>query len=360
MATLPTANPDDKGHATSRVFGHLADGRTVTEYTLSRESGIRARILDYGGIIRTLEAPDRSGKMADLVLGFDKLESYTARHPYFGAIIGRYAGGIAAGRLSVDGADVILAANNGANHLHGGVNGFDRALWAAEVRDAPTRLVLRHISPAGDEGYPGTLSIQVTYTLTNGALRVEYVATTDATTPVNLTQHTYFNLSGHASGDVLAHTLQIEADAILELDPESIPTGRFLPVAGTPFDFREARRIAEGIDAVHPQLELAKGYDHNWILKATDGRPNVVLTEAVSGRRLEIYTTQPGIQVYTANYLDGSVSGKGGPVYRKHAGIALETQHFPDSPNHPDFPSTLLRAGETYRSQTEFRFGLAE
>ncbi|NIO43040.1 MAG: galactose-1-epimerase, partial [Burkholderiales bacterium] len=248
-----------------------------------------------------------------------------------GALIGRYAGRIAYGRCSVDGAELALSTNKGLHHLHGGFNGFDRILWDAEILCEPPRLVLRHTSPAGTEGYPGTLSTQVTYTLTNDALRVDYAATTDATTPVNLTQHSYFNLSGHASGDVLRHTLRIEADGIIELGQNSIPTGRILPVAGTPFDFRETKRLDEDIHVAHPQLDLAKGYDHNWILAANNGKPNVVLSEAVSGRRLEIYTTQPGIQVYTANYFAGSVAGKGGSVYPMHAGIALETQHFPDS-----------------------------
>ena len=320
---------------------------------------MRARILDYGGIIRELLVPDRWGNPADVVLGFDALEPYVQRHPYFGAIVGRYAGRIANGRFSIDGVHIDLVVNNGGNHLHGGVEGFDRVVWSARRFAEPDRLTLSHVSPDGDEHYPGTLSVEITYTLAEDALHIDYTATTDKPTIVNLTQHSYFNLSGQADTDVLGHELQIRGDAILELAPDSIPTGKTLPVAGTPFDFREAKRIGQDIDTADAQLALAKGYDHNWVLDQTNGEPAVVLAEPVSGRRLEVYTTQPGVQVYTANYLDGSIVGKGGQVYRKHAGIALETQHFPDSPNHPEFPSTVLRPGETFQSRTVYRFPAA-
>lgn len=356
MATASTSNADTDGTPATRVFGHLPDGRTVTEYTLTSPSGMRARILDYGGIIRELLVPDPRGNSSDVVLGFDALEPYLQRHPYFGAIVGRYAGRIANGRCSIDGSEIILTTNNGGNHLHGGVEGFDRALWSAGFAEEAARLTLSYVSPDGDEGYPGTLSVEVTYTLTEDALEIEYTATTDEPTIVNLTQHSYFNLSGQADADVLGHELRIRGDAILELDPDSIPTGALLPVAGTPFDFRESKRLGQDIDAADAQLELARGYDHNWVLSQASGEPAVVLSEPVSGRRLEVYTTQPGIQVYTANYLDGSIEGKRGQVYRKHAGIALETQHFPDSPNHPNFPSAVLRPGETFKSRTVYRF----
>ena len=356
MATGSTSNADGGAQAATRVFGQLPDGQTVTEYTLTSPSGMRAKILDYGGIITELWVPDQRGVLADVVLGFETLERYAERHPYFGAIVGRYAGRIAKGRFSLDGSEITLATNNGGNHLHGGTHGFDRAVWSATYTEQPARLILSHTSPDGDEGYPGTLSVQVSYTLTEDALRIEYVANTDQATIVNLTQHSYFNLAGHGDGDVLGHELQVRGDAILELDERSIPTGTLLPVSGTPFDFREAKRIGQDIDAADAQLLMARGYDHNWVLRAESTEPVVVLTEPVSGRRMEVYTTQPGIQVYTANYLDGSVTGKGGQVYNKHAGIALETQHFPDSPNHSDFPSTVLRPGETFRSQTVYRF----
>lgn len=351
-----TSQAGEDGGVTARGFGQLPDGRPVTEYSLSSGSGIRVSVLDFGGIIRTLEVPDREGNLADVVLGFDSLEPYTARHPYFGAIVGRYAGRIANGRFTIDETGITLATNNGGNHLHGGVEGFDRVLWSASVSEDPARLVLTHTSPDGHEGYPGALSVQVTYELTDDALRIEYAATTDRATIINLTQHSYFNLAGHSSGDVLEHGLQVRADSILELDGASIPTGRRLPATNTPFDFRQAKPIGRDIDASHPQLALAEGYDHTFVLADEDREPAVVLTEPVSGRRLEVYTTQPGVQVYTSNYLDGSITGKGGQVYRKHAGIALETQHFPDSPNHPDFPSTLLRPGQTFESRTVYRF----
>lgn len=356
MATASTANAGTDGIPATRIFGHLPDGRPVTEYTLTSASGMRARILDYGGIIRELLVPDRWGNPADVVLGFDALEPYVQRHPYFGAIVGRYAGRIANGRFSIDGSEITLATNKGGNHLHGGVEGFDRAVWSASIAEGQSRLTLSHVSPDGDEGYPGTLSVEVTYTLTEDALQIVYTAATDKPTIVNLTQHSYFNLAGQDSGDVLGHGLRVEADSILEVDEASIPTGRQLPVSNTPFDFRLAKPIGRDIDAGHPQLEIAKGYDHTFVLAGESREPAVELVEPVSGRRLEVYTTQPGVQVYTANYLDGSIEGKGGQVYRKHAGIALETQHFPDSPNHPAFPSTVLRPGETFESRTVYRF----
>lgn len=344
------------GGVTSRTFGLLPDGRNVTEYTLTNASGMRARILDFGGIIRELAVPDSEGVLADIVLGFDNLDSYVSRHPYFGAIIGRYAGRIAKGQFAIGDTRFALTVNSGENHLHGGKDGFDRAVWSARCLEHPARLILSHVSPDGDEGYPGELILQVTYTLTDDALRIEYEATTDATTVINLTQHTYFNLAGRDSVDVLDHVLQVSADSTLELDEELIPTGTMVPVAGTPLDFRQPRRMGQEIDAGHPQLAIANGYDHNWVLSGDDHEVAAVLLEPVSGRRLEVQTTEPGIQIYSGNFFDGSVVGKGGRAYGKNAGIALETQHFPDSPNHPGFPSTELRAGETFRSETIFRF----
>ena len=340
----------------TRVFGELPDGRTITEFTLTNPAGMRARILDYGGIVTELSVPDQRGNLADVVLGFDQLEPYTERHPYFGAIIGRYAGRIAKGRCTIDGAEITLATNNGDNHLHGGVAGFDRAVWSADSSALPARLLLKHVSPEGDEGYPGTLSVGVTYMLTEDALSIEYAANTDKPTILNLTQHSYFNLSGRDDADVLGHELQIRGDVILELGENSIPTGALLPVAGSPFDFRQARQIGRDIDAGDSRLTIAGGYDHSWVLAEAGEEATVVLVEPVSGRRLEVYTTQPGIQVYTANDLDGGIEGKGGSRYEKHAGVALETQHFPDSPNRPEFPSTVLWPGETFRSRTVYRF----
>lgn len=358
MVAVSTNKSNGDSGVTQRPFGQLPNGRTVTEYTLSNDHGIRVSILDYGGIVRVLEAPDRAGKIADLVLGFDTLDGYLERHPYFGAVVGRYAGRIARGRLLLDGTTFSLETNNGENHLHGGQRGFDRAVWSATVSESPARLVLEHVSPDGDEGYPGELSVQVTYTLSEDSLHVEYRATTDAPTVVNLTQHTYFNLTGRGGTDVLRHELQVLADSILELGEGSIPTGSRLPVSGTAFDFREPKTIGRGIGDPHPQLLLANGYDHNWVLNGNHSEPVIALSDPDSGRRLEVITTQPGVQIYTANYLDGSIVGKRGERYAKHAGVALETQHFPDAPNHPKFPSTVLRPGDTFRSQTQFRFSV--
>lgn len=356
MASDSISNPVEG--VTQRPFGQLPSGQIVTEYTLSNGNGMLASILDYGGIIRALVVPDRGGTVADIVLGFDTLDSYAARHPYFGAIVGRYAGRIGKGKFSLDGTQYTLATNNGDNHLHGGIVGFDRAVWSVEVSESPARLVLRHVSPDGDEGYPGTLSVQVTYTLSDDALYVEYVATADAPTIINLTQHTYFNLAGLAVRDVLGHELRVRADAILELGEGSIPTGSRLSVFETPFDFREPKVVGRDIGVSNRQLQIPGGYDHTWILTGIGEGPDIVLSEPTSGRRLEIFSDQPGVQIYMGNYLDGSIIGKGGERYAKYAGIALETQHFPDSPNHPEFPSTVLRPGETFRSQTEFRFSV--
>lgn len=347
---------NEPSSVTHRPFGRLPDGRTVTEYTLSNGRGLQAGILDYGGIIRALEVPDRDGRTADVVQGFDALEGYLNRHPYFGAIVGRYAGRIANGGFWLDGTHYTLVTNNGENHLHGGIYGFDRALWSAETSDSPARLLLRHVSSGGDEGYPGTLWVQVIYTLSDDALHVDYSATTDAPTVVNLTQHTYFNLAGMGGTDVLGHELRVKADEILELGEGSIPTGRRLSVSETPFDFRVPKPIGRDIGAAHPQLTIAGGYDHTWILTRIGNEPDIVMSEPSSGRCLEIHTTEPGVQVYTGNNLDGSVAGKAGERYAKHSGVALETQHFPDSPNQPDFPSTVLRPGETFQSKTVFRF----
>lgn len=335
----------------SRDFGHLSTGESVHEYTLSNDNGMVVKVLDFGGIITQLHVPDRDGRTGDVVLGFDELASYEEMHPYFGAVVGRYAGRIANGQFSIDGNDYSLATNNDPNHLHGGIEGFDKAVWKAEITGVPGQLKLRHVSPDGDEGYPGTLKVAVVYTLTNdNELHVEYRATTDAPTVLNLTQHSYFNLSGNLEGNILDHSLQVIADSYLELDHESIPTGAEIPVAGTAFDFLKPKRIGERIDD-------AGGYDHNWILsKGTTSTPAIVLEEAGSGRRLEVMTNQPGVQVYTANYLDGTFVGKGGEAYGKHSAICLETQHFPDSPNHARFPSTRLAPGDEFRSTTVFRF----
>ncbi len=345
---------------TSRVYGQLSTGATVTEHTLTNRTGMILKILDYGGIITELHVPDRDGQLADVVLGYDELTAYEENPMYFGAITGRYAGRIAKGRFTIHDADVTLLTNNGDNHLHGGARGFDKVIWDTSIGESAGALILNYTSRDGEEGYPGNLAVRVIYELTDDdELRVEYFATTDAPTVLNLTQHSYFNLSGRPGSDILNHDLQVNADSILELDNSSLPTGAFRPVEGSPFDFRTPKSIARDIGKDDPQLLMAKGYDHNWVLSASGTTvlaPAAVLQDATSGRRMAVHTTQPGIQIYTSNYLDGTVIGKAGHAYGKHAAICLETQHFPDSPNHGEFPSTLLEPGEQFRSVTVFRF----
>lgn len=339
-------------------FGTTKAGVPVDEYILSSGSGVTASIITYGGIIRSLTTPGRDGKTEDIVLGYGSLEQYEARHPYFGTITGRFANRIAKGTFSLDGKSYSLAINNGPNHLHGGIDGFDRAVWKAETsssRDSVS-LQLSHVSPDGDEGYPGTLAVTVTYTLSsNNTLRIDYSATTDKATPINLTSHSYFNLKGHASGDVLGQKIQIYAQSIVPVDGTLIPTGELQPVDGTPFDFRRPQTIGSRISQVQP------GYDHTFVLEGSAGLKKAALAwDPDSGRALEVVTSQPGVQFYTGNFLDGSERGKDGAAYHKHAGFCLETQHFPDSPNQRNFPSAILRPGETYQQSTLFKFGVLD
>ena len=320
--------------------------------------------MTYGGVILSLRTPDRHGHLDDIVLGFDTLQPYTEPGPYFGAIIGRYGNRIAGGRFTLDGETFELARNNGPNHLHGGVRGFDRVVWQAEPFEtgAGVGVALRYTSPAGEEGYPGTLRARVSYTLGHDdTLAVGYHATTDQATPVNLTQHSYFNLAGPGRGDVLGHELQLNASAYTPVDVTMIPTGRIAPVEATPFDFRTPTTIGARIDAGHEQLERARGYDHNFVLDGPRAAERVAarVTEPTTGRVLELHTTEPGVQLYTANYLDGTLVGKG-RAFGPRSGLCLETQHFPDSPNQPAFPSTILRPGEEYRSRTIFAFGVTD
>lgn len=343
-------------------FGRTADGTPVEVFTLTNRAGVEIRAITYGGIITSIRVPDRSGRFADVALGFDRLEPYLPRHPYFGALIGRYGNRIGGARFELDGQTYQLAANNGPNHLHGGVRGFDRHVWAAEpIGGGAAGVAFTRTSPDGEEGYPGTLQARVTYTLTDAnELAVEYQATTDKPTPVNLTQHTYFNLAGHDSGDILGHVVTIYADRFTPVDSTLIPTGELAAVEGTPFDFRQPAAIGGRIGDAHPQLKHAGGYDHNFVLnrRGPDLQPAARVLEPASGRTLEVRTTEPGLQFYSGNFLDGSQTGKGGAVYRHRTGLCLETQHFPDSPNKPQFPSTILKPGETYRSRTVFTFGV--
>ena len=345
-------------------FGTLPDGRPVRAFTLTNAKGVELRALDYGGIIVSLRTPDRAGALADIVLGFDSLEGYVKSSPYFGAITGRYANRIARGQFTLDGTTYKLAVNNGPNALHGGLKGFDKVIWQTEPSaDSGVRLVFKYTSPDGEEGYPGTLRAKVTYTLTDdNELAVDYEATTDKPTPVNLTNHSYFNLAGEGSGTILGHVATIDADRYIPIDSTSIPTGQIAPVAGTPFDFRSATPIGARIDQSHPQIVAGRGYDHTLVLKkpATPGGMVHVahVLEPTSGRTLDVSTTEPGVQFYTGNFLDGTVVGKNGHAYPRRGGFCLETHHFPDSPNRPQFPSTILRPGETFRSRTVFSFGV--
>jgi aldose 1-epimerase len=344
--------------AASSAYGTLADGTAVRKYTLAG-TRISVGIITYGGIIERIDVPDAAGERANVVLGYSDLADYARNKPYFGAIVGRYANRIARGRFALDGTTYTVPVNDGANSLHGGTRGFDKAVWSVEAA-SETKLALRYVSPDGEQGYPGTLDALVTYSLDgDDGLRIEYTASTDAPTIVNLTNHTYFNLAGEASGDILGHTLQLNAARYTPVDAGFIPTGELAPVAGTPFDFRRPRAIGERIRESHPQTVIGRGYDHNWVLDRTAGDPLGFAATAVdprSGRCLDISTTEPGVQFYTGNYLDATEVGIGGKIYRQSAGFALETQHFPDAPNVASFPTTVLRPGQTFRSTTVFRF----
>jgi aldose 1-epimerase len=367
----------EKGEAamtmTKEPFGKTGDGKAVDLYTLANAHGMRVRIMTYGGIIVSLEVPDRRGQLADVVLGFDRLEEYLKGHPFFGALVGRYGNRIAKGQFTLDGVAYTLVRNNDENHLHGGTKGFDKVVWKAKEIKKPDAvgIELTYVSKDGEEGYPGNLSCVVTYLLARATneLRVDYEATTDKPTVVNLTQHSYFNLKGAGNGDILGHEITINADRFTPVDSGLIPTGELKPVKGTPFDFTKPVAIGARINDDDEQLRFGKGYDHNFVLmdrKPAD--PNIVhpdlaglkaaaeVTEPTTGRAMAVWTTEPGVQFYVGNFLDGSNVGKGGKAYGHRYGFCLETQHFPDSPNRPSFPSVVLRPGETYRHTTVFAF----
>lgn len=345
---------------TRQVFGATASGAAVDLFTLTNARGIEARIMTYGATIVSLKTPDRSGRLGDVLLGFDTIEGFLGPHPFFGVVAGRYANRIARGRFELDGVSYELAVNNGLNHLHGGLVGFDKVIWQARVAasGAEPSVELSYRSADGEEGYPGALDARVTYTLTaQDELRIDYQATTDRATVLNLTNHAYFNLAGQ--GDILAHQLQVFGARFLPTDATQIPTGEIRPVAGTPWDFGALTPVGARTGADDEQLRFANGgYDHTW---AVDGEPGayriaVRVYEPESGRVMEVFTTQPGAHIYIGNMLDGTLAGKGGQVYHKYAGLCVETQHYPDSPNQPGFPSTVLRPGEVYRESTGFRF----
>ncbi len=349
-------------------FGKTEEGISIDLYTLTNDSGLEIRITNYGGIITALKAPDREGRLEDVVLGFDTLqgylqELYQLENPYFGALIGRYGNRIAKGRFTLRGKEYTLATNNGPNHLHGGNKGFDKVVWEAEeqLTNEAVGLKLRYVSPDGEEGYPGTLKVEVTYLLnSNNELKISYTATADQETPVNLTNHTYFNLRGNAKGDILDHQVMINADRIVAIDENSIPTGALAAVKETPFDFKAPTAIGARISADHEQLKNGQGYDHTFVLREAAGNLLLAATvlEPSSGRYLEVFTTEPGVQLYSGNFLKGNLVGKGGVAYQKRWGLCLETQHFPDSPNQPHFPSTILASEKSYHTTTIYKFSV--
>ena len=351
--------PAEKAGMTRAPFGKTPDGSVVEVFTLRNTQGMEMKVINYGAIITSVRVPDRAGRLADVVLGFDSLDGYLTSHPYFGTVVGRYGNRIANGQFTLDGRTYKLAINNPPNHLHGGKKGFDKFVWKAEPLSGRLGVAFSRTSPDGEEGYPGTVNVRVVYTLTErNEVEVEYHATTDKATPINLTQHSYFNLAG--AGDILEHQLTIDADRYTPVDATLIPTGELASVEGTPFDFRTPTAIGARIGAAHEQIKNGRGYDHNFVLnRGGAGLQRAArVVEQTTGRTLEVRTTEPGVQFYTGNFLDGTLKGKGGQVYKHRTGFCLETQHFPDSPNKPQFPSTIVRPGQDYRSQTVFAFGV--
>lgn len=340
-----------------KEYGTMDDGSAVQLFTMKNENGMEVSITNYGGIVTSIKAPDSEGNVENVVLGFDDLEQYKEGHPFFGAITGRYANRIAAGRFELDGEAYELATNDGENHLHGGTEGFDKKLWDYEVNEEENSVTLSYLSPDGEEGYPGNLNVEVIYTLTEeNELQIDYRATTDKPTVVNLTNHSYFNLSGDPSRGILDHLLTIHADRYTPVDEGLIPTGELRPVEGTPFDFRTAEYVGARIDSIPP------GYDHNFVLNNPDEgiRKITTVKHEESGRIMEVYTDQPGVQLYTGNFLDGSLTDRKGRPIEQYAALCLETQHFPDSPNKPRFPSAVLNEDETYKTTTIYRFKVVE
>jgi aldose 1-epimerase len=343
-------------------FGKLPDGQEVSRFTLTNKNGIEMQVINYGGIITSLKVPDKNGVMKDIVLGYDSLSSYLKSSPFFGALIGRYGNRIGNGKFSLDGQAYTLAQNNNGQHLHGGEKGFDKVFWNIEQVKAPEGpgLRLTYVSKDMEEGYPGTLHVEVFYILTdNNELKIDYNASTDKKTIVNLTQHTYFNLTGDPKRDILGHELMLKADKFVPVDKTLIPTGELKAVANTPFDFNQPVKIGARINDKDQQLQFGQGYDHCWVLSSGDSMKFAAsLYEPESGRLVEVYTTEPGIQFYSGNFLDGTLVGKDGIAYAHRTGLCLETEHFPDSPNKPQFPSVVLNPGEVYKTQTTYRFSV--
>lgn len=350
----------DAPQVSQSVFGTMPDGVVINLYTLSNSNDVEVGIINYGGIIQSIRIPD-AGNKQDVALGFDNLQDYIDKSPYFGCITGRYANRIAKGKFMLDSIEYQLDLNNGPNSLHGGFKGFDKQVWKAEdfSSDSVAGVILTYLSPDGDQGYPGNLDVSVTYTLNNqNELRIDYNARTDKKTVVNLTNHSYFNLDNGGQSDILDHQLKIIADSFTPTDETLIPSGEIIPVEATPMDFTSFKTIGENLDTSYRPIAIAGGYDHNYVLSSGGGELALVavVKEPGSGRKMEVFTTEPGIQFYSGNFLDGSITGKNGAVYHKNHGFCLETQHFPDSPNQPEFPSTVLNPGENYSSTTIYRF----
>jgi aldose 1-epimerase len=343
-------------------FGKLQNGTEVSLYTLSNIMGTKMTVTNYGGIIVSIVTEDKDGNFEDVVLGFDSLSQYEKSNPFFGCIVGRYGNRIAKGKFKLDDQTYNLAINNDPNHLHGGLKGFDKVVWDAEDSSGPEGAVLKlkYTSKDMEEGYPGNLATEVTYTLTNdNELKIDYKATTDKKTVVNLTNHSYFNLSGNTKSDILGHELMIAASKFLPVDKTLIPTGQLQDVKGTPFDFTKPFTVGARIDDNHPQLKNAGGYDHCWVFdKLSIASPAATVYDSASGRFMEMFTTEPGVQFYSGNFLTGSLTGKFDTVYKKRMGLCLETQHYPDSPNRPSFPTTVLNPGDVYKSQTIYKFSV--
>jgi aldose 1-epimerase len=352
-----TAICSAKTAVSKQAFGHTPEGTPVNLYSL-KDGKIEVGIMTYGGIVVSLRVPDRNGKLEDVVLGCDSVEKYVTQTAHFGGIIGRYANRIAHGTFQLDGNTYHIPKNDGDNALHGGLIGFDKVVW--EAKQIPDGLELTHVSKDGDQGFPGTLTTHVRYTVSGGALRIEYSATADKHTVLNLTNHSYFNLKGQGNGDVLETVLEIDASRMTPVDATLIPTGELKSVEGTPFDFRKPHVIGERINSEDPQLSLGHGYDHNFVLDHPEDKLSEAAEayEPTSGRTLKVLTTEPGVQLYTGNFLDGSITGKEGRVYKARYAFCLETQHFPDSPNHPKFPSTELKPGQKFHSVTVYEFGV--
>lgn len=355
-----TVSPSAEKRITKTGFGKTADGQAVDLYTLKNAKGMTVTVMSYGGIIQSIQVPDRAGAMRDIAHGFESLDGYLKGHPYFGALIGRYGNRIGKAQFALNGVTYKLAANNNGNSLHGGLKGFDKVVWKVTEQDVPggAGLELRYVSKDGEEGYPGNLDVTVRYTLKEtNEFQIDYLANTDKATPVNLTNHTYFNLAGE--GTILDHQLRLNADKFTPVDAGLIPTGELKPVAGTPFDFKSPHAIGERINAADAQIKLGGGYDHNFVLNAAASGQTMVaeVQEPKSGRTLEVWTTEPGVQFYTGNFLDGSLKGKG-REFGKRSAFCLETQHFPDSPNKPAFPSAVLEPGKVYQSTTVWKFGV--